>query len=355
MIIKSRKGILADIITWMRNNTSAITDFNPGGVMRSIFNAVAHIYYDTYRTFRESRITFASGSDLDVVVSDRSIKRKIATKASVTLKFTGLIGTVIPVGTKVATIQGTEFTTLVQKAIGDDGGGNTAEIAAEAVVAGAASNVRQETIVQIIDTIDDIASVINPESSVGGYDYEGDTQLRSRAITIFDRLGVGTQDNYNEWAKRANIDILRARAQVYNPRYSDTTITLHVVKNNAGIFTIPELESIENYIQGLCPLGQFIKAVNISWETINISAQIRRKTGYSVQETQNNIIDNLQKYLDYRDWDWGQDVEWSDLYSLINNTLGVQDLSPSQFVPSTNVAVSDNSLPKIGTVTLTDW
>lgn len=359
MNIKSRKEILTDMIVWMRNNTSAITDFNQGSVIRSIFNAVssqiAHLYYDALKSFRESRITFASGSDLDVAVADRSIKRKGATKASVILRFTGILTTTIPTGTKVATGDGIEFATTVEKSIGDDGGGNTVDITAEAVVAGTSGNVRQETINQIIDTIDNITKATNPDSSVGGFDYENDTQLRNRAIMIFDSLAQGTQASYNEWAKQANIEVLRARAQVYHPSYSDATIIIHVVKTNAGTFTIAELESIENYIQVRCTLGLYVKCLNITWETVNISAQIRRKTGYSLQETENNIIDNLQKYLDYRDWDWGQDIEWSDVYSLINNTFGVQDLSPSQFIPSSNIIVSDNSLPKIGSITLIDW
>ena len=113
MNIKTRKEILSELILWMRNNTSEVTDFNQGSVMRCIFNSVAsqlgQLYYDTYRMFRGSRIIFANGSDLDIAVADRSIKRKGATKASVQVKFTGIIGTVIPIGTKTATDQGIEF------------------------------------------------------------------------------------------------------------------------------------------------------------------------------------------------------------------------------------------------------
>jgi len=358
MNIKSRKGILTDMIAWMRNNTSAITDFNQGSVIRSIFNAVssqlAHLYYDAHRLFRESRIIFASGSDLDVAVADRSIKRKPATKASATLRFTGILNTVIPVGTKAATGDGIEFATIVEMYAGETAS-NYADIPAEAVVAGISGKVRQDTITQIINTIDNITAVTNPQISVGGTDYENDTQLRNRAITIFNILGQGTQASYDEWAKQADINVLRARAQVNHPSYSDSTILIHVVKTNGGEFTVAELESIQNYIQVRCPLGLFVRCLNIVWETVNISAQIRRKVGYSLQETENNIVDNLTKYFDFRDWDWGQDIEWSDVYSLINITLGVQDLSPSQFIPSTNIIVSDNSLPKIGTITLVDW
>ena len=116
MNIKTRKEILSELILWMRNNTSEVTDFNQGSVMRCIFNSVAsqlgQLYYDTYRMFRGSRIIFANGSDLDIAVADRSIKRKGATKASVQVKFTGIIGTVIPIGTKTATDQGIEFQTV---------------------------------------------------------------------------------------------------------------------------------------------------------------------------------------------------------------------------------------------------
>ncbi len=355
MKIKSRKDIVADTIIWMRNSQNAITDFNPGSVIRSIIDAVssqlAQIYYDTQRRYRNKHIMYANGSDLDVVVAERSIKRKPATKSSVVIQLTGLDGTTYPLGNKVATKQGTEFVTVEEKSIV----GQSVDIAAEAVVAGESGNVKQGTITEIIDPVENITEVTNPNSAAGGYNQENDTILRNRAITLLSTLSQGIQASYDAWAKEANDDIFGARAQANHPSYSRSTVVVHLVKNNGGIFTQPELDTITSYIQTRMPLGFYAKCINMVWETITVSAQIRRDVTYSLVEVQNNIIDNLQKYLDYREWEWGQDVEWSDIYSLVNSTIGVDDLSTSQFAPSANTILNDYTLPKLGSVTVVEW
>jgi len=358
MNIKSRVDILADMIRWSRNNNSSLTDFNPGSLIRSIFNAIAsqiaQLYYAIHKTYRASRIIYATGNDLDSLVASRSIKRKSQTKSSVTLSFLGNSGTEIPTGTNVSTIDGVTFQTIETKSIGSDGG-SISNIAAESINAGKSVNVRAGTITEIINTIDGIINVTNPCRATGGQDYETDEQLRNRAITLISALSLGISDSYKAWAQSADNTVINAKPEWGNPAYSDKTIVVHLVKDNGGVYTFNELDSIQNYIQYRSPLGTIIKCINIDWTHVGINAQIRLLNGYDMTTVKNNIEDNLSIYLDYRDREFGDDVEWSDIYSLINNTEGVEDISTAQFIPSSNVIVGNYSLPKLGIVQVSQW
>lgn len=355
MIIKSRKEILADMITWSRNNGSTLTDFNQGSAVRSIFNAVAAIlarlYYNMHTVYRSSRILTATGTDLEKLVAARSITRRSASKATVVLKFSGTDATNVPTGTQASTKDGITFSTTES---GDISGGSV-ELDAEADVAGKSGNVKANTITTMVSSVTGVDSVTNEKQSSGGFDTETDEQLRNRAVTQLATLSQGIQASYNAWATEANSEVLKAKARWNPPGYSDRTVVAYVVKDNGGTFDTPDLGNIEAYIQTKAPLGVEVKCENISWTIVDITVKVRRKSGFSLADVDTNITNNLNLYLDWREWDWGDDVEWADIFSLVNNTQGVDDVEKATFVPSSNVPVSEFSIPKLGTVTVQDW
>ena len=343
------------MITWSRNNSSSITDFNQGSVVRSIFNAVAAIlarlYYNVHTIYRASRILTASGTDLEKLVAARSIKRRSASKATVKLKFSGTNGTNVPSGTQASTKDGITFSTTAAGTIS----GGSVELDAEADTAGKSGNVNAKTITIMVSSVSGVDSVTNEKQSSGGFDAETDEQLRNRAVNQLATLSQGIQASYSAWAVEANNEVLKAKARYNPPGYSDKTVVVYPVKDNGGTFDTTELGNIETYIQTKAPLGLEINAENVAYTTIDITAKVRRKSGFSLSDVQTNITDNLNLYLDWREWDWGDDVEWADIFSLVNNTQGIDDVEKATFVPSSNVEVDDYSIPKLGTVTVTDW
>jgi len=355
MIIKSRKEVLADMITWSRNNSSTLTDFNQGSVVRSIFNAVAamlaRLYHNVHTIYRSSRILTATGTDLEKLVAPRSIKRRSASKAPGKLKFSGTDSTSVPSGTQASTKDGITFTTTEGGVIS----GGSVELDAEADTAGKSGNVKANTVTIMISVISGVDSVTNPKQFSGGFDSETDEQLRNRAINQLATLSQGIQASYDAWATEANSEVLKAKARYNPPEYSDKTVVVYPVKDNGGTFNGTELGNIETYIQTKAPLGIVIKCVNISYTTIDITVKVRRKSGFSLSNVDDNITNNLNLYLDWREWDWGQDVEWADIFSLVNNTQGVDDVEKATFVPSSNVEVKEYSIPKLGDVSVSDW
>ncbi len=346
------------MIAWLRNSETGITDFNPGSVGRGILGAVAAIlaalFYETHKWYRSSRIIYADGTELEKGVASRGMKRQEATKATVTVRFSGTNGTVIPLGTKVATIDGIGFETILEGAIGTDGN-DIVDIACEAVNAGVSGRVKQGQLTIKPGGISGLVSTTNIYNAEGGYDYETDEQLRSRAINQLKTLSIGTAESYEEHAKEADSTVLRASAQYGHPAFPDRTVLVHLVKNNGGTYGAQEREVIQNYIQAKAPFGVTVRCINVLWTTINIVGEVSPDTGVSVETIRDRMINNFQAYLDFREWDWGENVSGPDLYSLANNTLGVRDLWQASFTPTQEVSVGDHSLPKLGTITLSSY
>lgn len=357
MIVKSRKNILEEMIKWLRNTGATLTDFNQGGVTRSILNAIAAIiaqlYYYLNKVSRDARISTSNGEALDIALAPRSMKRDQATKASVIVTLIGVGSTLTPKGTRYATEQGIEFLTTADGTMPSDG--NTVDIPCEAVVAGQDGMVDANTIIVQVDIVEGITSVTNEAPTEGGFDFEPDEVFRNRGVTQLATLSQGTQASYQAWAREANSDVIRAKAQDGHAGFSRDTIVVHIVKNNSGLFTESELEGIAQYIQSKAPLDQIIVCLNITWSFIVMNAQVRVAKGFSLNDVRANITNNVQLYLDYRIWEWGDDLEWSDLFSLVGTTLGVDEVSLTEFLPSSNVVVGEYSLPKFSSLTVTDW
>lgn len=344
------------MIQWARTNNSSLTDFNQGSVIRSIYNAVAAIlaqlYYGLHTIHRSARIIYSTGNDLDIAVAPRSITRRGATVASGVATFTGVPTTIIPLGMKIATEDGVEFVTMESEDIPAIG---HIDIDIEAVMAGSSGMVSAKAINKLVDDVDGLVSVSNAAHTTGGYNSETDEQLRTRAITQLATLSKGIQTSYEAWAQGSRPDVLRAKAQWGHPGYSDKTVVIHVVKSNAGIFNTADLQEIAHYILSKAPLGLLVTCLNVDWAGINLTAQVRRATGYNLNTVQANIMANIDLYLDYREWEWGVDIDWSDLFSLVNNTLGVEEVSLSGFLPSSNVIMGEFQIPKYSSLTVTDW
>ena len=358
MIIKTRKQILREMIEWLRNSNSSLTDFNQGSVIRAILGAIAAIlaqlYYQTHKTYRSARIIYAAGSDLDIAVAPRSITRRGATKATIAdVTFTAVAATEIPVGFKVATEDGIEFVTTETGTVGS--GESFIDLDVEAVVAGTSGNVRAEAINTLIDSLTGVSAVLNSNLSDGGFEAETDEILRNRAITQLSTLSMGIQASYEAWAREARSDVLRAIGQANHPAYGDKIIVVYLVKDNAGNFSSEDLNQIAAFIQIKAPLGVKVICLNIVWTNINLTAQVRRQTGFNLNTVKDNIQVNIKLLLDYRDWEWGADVEWSDVFAMVSNSRGVDEVEKAGFVPGSNVSVSAQSLPRFNSITVTDW
>ncbi len=129
------------------------------------------VYYSAF-------VDFAEGHQLDLVCQYIGIRRTAAQPAQGTIKFTGTLnGTIIPVGTKVQTVEGIVFETVEETFLSS--GEATAKI--EAVEPGEGGNLQAGTITEMVDTIEGINDeVLNEAPTAEGRESETDHDLRTR-------------------------------------------------------------------------------------------------------------------------------------------------------------------------------
>ena len=340
------------MIVWVRNNSTTLTNFNPGSTIRAILNATASVlsrmYYTIVKISKDSRISTDTGSALDDKAEGRGAIRRLGRRASVRkLVFNGVPGTVVPAGTQVSTDGGIVFATLVPGKVGEN-------IKARAVVAGKNGNVGSNIITKLLSVITDITGANNIDAAQGGQDAETDEQLRGRAISRISSRSLGVNPAYEEWAKEANSDVIRAFAQGKAPGFSHDITLVHVV-DDAGVgFSTAELRDMELAIQPKVPHGALVKCSNLDFTTIDITATLVIYNDHNLNDVKNNIEENLNLYLNWADWSLGTDVDWADIFSIVNNTIGVADVDAGDFKPASNVSVGDFSLPRLGVVTVTE-
>jgi uncharacterized phage protein gp47/JayE len=145
------------------------------------------------------------GPYLDLRAEEHGISRKPAVKAHGQVKFTGTSGTVVPAGTRVATladiVTGTpsiEFATKADVTLDESG---TAAVEIEATEAGAFGNVPAGAIRIMATPVPGVTSVANLSATFGGQDIEDDASLLARLLQrVRSPSSSGNKADYIRWA-----------------------------------------------------------------------------------------------------------------------------------------------------------
>lgn len=138
------------------------------------------VYEDMTRIYESAKVEYAEGTDLDEIGAIIGISRPEATYAEVSLTFTiqdvVTEDIIIPEGVVVSTVNGIEYETLEPIFIAED---NTqAIVTARAIAPGVASKVVENTLTNIVTSIEYNLTVNNPYSSSGGNNAYSDDEYR---------------------------------------------------------------------------------------------------------------------------------------------------------------------------------
>jgi len=187
-----RRPSLAEIIE--ENKTTALSneffgpeedvgDLSPLGIWIQLISRkednfwkqLESLYYNCF-------IDTAVDNSLDYLVGLGGITRNPATSSIVTLLFTGVEDSIIPIGTICRTRQEILFITTEELTIGS---GGTVQVSAKAINPGLGGTVAENSIVDIVTPPPQggIDSVNNPQPSIGGQERETDAELRFRYKT----------------------------------------------------------------------------------------------------------------------------------------------------------------------------
>lgn len=205
------------------------------------------------------------GEYLTMIAEQYGVLRRAATKATGTITLTGK--GIVPTGSLFTTAAGTKFQTLEYRNVN-----GTADVPVEAVNAGEAGDVKENTITVIPMSIPGITAVTNAEATSGGYDEEDDEDLLKRYLEKV-RLPAtsGNKYEYYEWAKSvAGVGDARV-IPIWN---GPGTVKVIIVDANMQVAPASLIKAVADYIETVRPIGATVTVVSPTPVPVKITAKV---------------------------------------------------------------------------------
>lgn len=205
------------------------------------------------------------GEYLTMIAEQYGVLRRAATKATGTITLTGK--GIVPTGSLFTTAAGTKFQTLEYRNVN-----GTADVPVEAVNAGEAGDVKENTITVIPMSIPGITAVTNAEATSGGYDEEDDEDLLKRYLEKV-RLPAtsGNKYEYYEWAKSVS-GVGDARViPIWN---GPGTVKVIIVDANMQVAPASLIKAVADYIETVRPIGATVTVVSPTPVPVKITAKV---------------------------------------------------------------------------------
>lgn len=194
---KSVEQINADILAEFG---SLLNDKRIGAVLRKFSYAVATeiggAFFELWKLEMGFYIRTAKGSELDDKAADFKVTREPAKAAIVSLRFSGTLGSPIPV-LSLASAPANDLRDRVQfqtasSGVYTVGASGYVDVPATCLTASEIGNLAAGSIVHLDNPITGITAVTNPAASTMGLPQETDDQLRARLLRTIEGLSRGT-------------------------------------------------------------------------------------------------------------------------------------------------------------------
>lgn len=299
-----------------------------------------------------ARQIFADTADSDILetkhASQRGLTRKAAAFATGTVRFSGTVGSNVPIGTESKTTGGIAIITTAAGAIG---AGGTVDIAAKAVLSGLSGNQAANAALTLTAAPAGVQSQAIIVSMTGGTDAESDADLLARLL--FDMRmpsAGGAKHDYYKWAMSvAGV----SDAYVFTQRREVNSVDV-VIETAGGLPSAQLIADVLAYINqdDVRPVGADVLVMAPTLVVVNIAAQLTL-SGTTLANATARINSDLQLY--FAALRVGSTVTRAKLVSLMMAVTGVVDVNLT--APAANVVpLADNTHSErasLGTVTLT--
>lgn len=341
-----RDDILRDIANQQPGEYLGV-DSDPYVRANATGNAIEGLYEHQKWIVRQ---IFADTADVDILESKhakpRGITRKAASFASGTVRFTGVVGSIIDIGTEGKTTNGEVFVTTASGTVGVSG---TVDVAARAVVAGIAGNQIAATVLTLTSPPSGVQSQVTILSMTGGTDIETPEALLARVL--FDlRMppSGGAEHDYFKWA----MDVPGV-TDVYVFTQRRVPNGVDVVIETAGGLASPELlAAVLTYIEARRPPCVDLVTMAPTLVTVDVAGALALD-GITLADATALINSTLSAY--FATLHVGETVRKVKIEALMTSIKGVVDVALSS--PSANVQViadaTHSELGVLGAVNLT--
>jgi uncharacterized phage protein gp47/JayE len=310
------------ILTDWRNNDSLV-DVGPDsdnyiratGIASAILGLYQYQSWGVNQFFPDT----ADIENLERFGSVRGVNRLPAVRAIGTITFTGNVGTNVPAATVAQTDDGRQYSTTTAGVIG---GGGAITVAAQAVNAGAAGNLPDNTTASLQSAPAGIASAAVIATMGEGFDAESLASLLER---VLDRLrhppAGGHRHDYVAWAREvAGV----TSAFAYPLRRGLGTTDVAILTNGAP--STDELRlTVFNYIDARSPSGGEFLVLTPTLVTVNVTAEVTLAAGTDLADVQDSVESTLASY--FSTLKPGDTVNRSRILASITDVPGVTDVN----------------------------
>jgi len=351
--LKLFSAIIEDMITHMIAVQSKVTDFNEGSVTRSELEAIA---LEIEQLYIRTRVGIEK-SLKSIAFYTFNFEKQAGQKSggSVIFSRTETSGEItIPIGTLIATNDGTQFETTSVGTINDsEQNSNTVTILA--TEEGEESNVPANTIVVIITPVIGVETVDNSSATSGGQDVETDVAFTLRFSEFITGLGKSSESGLITGAKKVQ-GVRSASTIEHFPPSSSINVSIYI-DDGAGNASQALIDEVEDKLKGdgtednpgykagginievLAPT-KVTQAVTVEITDDGTLAQTTIE--YNTELAITNYVNNLLL---------GGDIIKNELRRVIMKVDGIYDISLT--VPASNVTINPNQIARTGVITIT--
>jgi uncharacterized phage protein gp47/JayE len=347
---KDYRQIRADILRDIANQRpDAYTGDDSDFAVRA--NAVASSIEGLYEHQQWiTRQIFPDTADADILetkhANPRGITIKDAAFATGTVRFPGVAGSVMPIGTESKTTTGIAIITTASGVVGV---GGTVDVAAKAVVAGLLGNLAVNTPLTLTAAPAGFQSQATIVSMTGGTDIETPEELLARVLFYMRMPPMGgAKHDYYAWAMEVPGV---TDAYIFTQRRAVNSVDV-VIETTGGLPSAQLIADVQAYILRKCPLCVDLLVMAPTLLPVNISA-VLTLLGINLADATARITALLQAY--FATLIVGEVVTRAKLISLMMSVKGVVDVNLT--TPAANAVplgdVTHSELASLGTVGLT--
>lgn len=314
---------------------------------------------------RVLRLGFAqtsSGKYLTMRAAEHGVTRKPAVNANGYVTIRGSAGTVVPNGTRFCTEGDNDigspavmYTTDEDATIGTDG---TVTVGITAVESGSSGNVVAGKVVVIADTISGVTSVTNKAAITGGSAEEDDNMLRPRYLEYARNPGTsGNTQHYKQWA----LEVPGVYAAKVIPLWNGNgTVKVVIIGSDKMPASDSVVKAVQEYIgkdntgSGMAPVGATCTVVAADTKTIDVTANVKLKSGYSLDTVKAELSEKIDDLLKESEFETSY-VSYAKIGSLIIGLPSVSDYESLQLNSTAgNITLSKTEIAVLGSVTLNE-
>ena len=292
----------------------------------------------------------AQGEYLERLAALRGVTRSIATCATGILRF-GVSSIVsqdltIRSGSTCMTSDGIRFATTDDAVL--PAGSLYVDVPAMALEPGKAGNVAAGTVTIMAAMPVGIRACTNPEPFSGGDDAEDDDSLRRRVMDSFVRLPNGANAAYYEQVALSFPSVAAAKA-VGRPR-GIGTVDVYIA-TDAGLPDEELLEAIRSYLQDRREISVDLQVLAPQEQAVDIQVAVKCAQGYAFSEAKAQVEASLRAM--FTGSLLGREVTMASLGDLLYHLDSIDNYRFS--TPAADVPASPTVLPRLGTLTITEW